>query len=739
MNDIVCWGSKRSRLVSGAGRTVHGMLGTVLVALLCAALLAPAAASAATRVVRYHGLRLNVPVSWPVYDLSRHPRLCVRFDRHAVYLGRPSADPLCPPDAIGRTEALLVEPVIGRAADGGAAAGLVSAPSAAADRRGGSAGELVRSGVRILATWGAHPAVLLRVIGLRSLKAFTHPQAPRPVRMHGLAMAARSGRTRTGTPTPAGPGQVFTGLGFDACSAPSASAMNAWLSSPDRAVGIYIGGTNAACSQPNLTSTWVSQQAAAGWHMIPIYVGLQAPKNSCGCAGISPSSAASEGTAAATDAVTQAQALGIGTGNPIYFDMEGYSHTSANTTAVLTFLAAWTAQLHASGYKSGVYSSNASGITDLVAQYGTSYPEPDDLWPATWDGQQNTVDSYVPATEWAAHQRINQYDGGQNETYGGVTMNVDDDYVDALTAAAGAADPPPPTLQVAPASDGSITLKASWSAVPSVSSWQILAGTSTTTLTPAAAPVSSPTVVVHSAFPYFAVNALSATGQVIGTSAPAATPAYLALFGHELFVPPRGLGAVPVGCFSPVACHVRLTLSSAVGGMTTGTEYVPVGGGLVYFNLPARARAALAHSPRGIPVTATVRDRSGISATRAMTLTPFTTSGRSPRRSSTAAPSVRIAGLTAFVSNAWVGGILTACRGTAPCRMSATVTVGRTVIARTGREFLGLGELGYIIFPLTPAGHAMLRHAAGNQLGASVTMTNGTDQASARVVLVAFG
>ena len=59
---------------------------------------------------------------------------------------------------------------------------------------------------------------------------------------------------------------VYTGNGFDPCSAPDSSTMNAWkASSPYSAIGVYIGGVNMGCSQPNLTSSWVSQQYAAGW------------------------------------------------------------------------------------------------------------------------------------------------------------------------------------------------------------------------------------------------------------------------------------------------------------------------------------------------------------------------------------------------------------------------------------------------------------------------------------------
>src|SRR5688572_25935728 len=71
---------------------------------------------------------------------------------------------------------------------------------------------------------------------------------------------------------------TFTGKGFDTCTAPSQSAMNAWrASSPYRAIGIYISGASRSCAQPNLTANWVSNQVANGWRLIPIELGYQAP------------------------------------------------------------------------------------------------------------------------------------------------------------------------------------------------------------------------------------------------------------------------------------------------------------------------------------------------------------------------------------------------------------------------------------------------------------------------------
>jgi hypothetical protein len=334
----------------------------------------PAAALGADEAVHFRGHEVRAPASWPVYRLSQHPRMCVRLDRRAVYLGTPSPSQRCPAHAVGRRRAILLDP---------GASARASAASGGAPTPGGS--------------------------------------------------SATSGSG------------FFTGLGFDACSTPPSRTMSAWSSSPYRAIGVYIGGANRACSQPNLTTSWVGAQVGAGWRLIPTYVGLQAPTSSCSsCAKLSSNQATGQGTAQAEDAVEDARSVGIGPGNPIYFDMESYTRTSSATRATLTFLAAWTSRLHALGYTSGVYSSAASGIADIAGEIGTGYLLPDDLWIANWNGREDTVDPYVPSTGWSKHQRIHQFRGGHNETYGGATINIDGDYVDGATV--GSVAPPPPSL-----------------------------------------------------------------------------------------------------------------------------------------------------------------------------------------------------------------------------------------------------------------------------------------------------
>lgn len=244
----------------------------------------------------------------------------------------------------------------------------------------------------------------------------------------------------------------FTGLGFDACATPSSRAMAAWVASPYRAIGVYIGGVNRACSQPNLTPTWVGEQVGEGWHLIPTYVGLQAPTSACGsCASLSSNTtqATVQGAEAARDAVADAEAVGMGPGSPLYFDMEAYTRTTSATRATLTFLSAWTTQLHALGYASGVYSSSSSGIADLAREFGASYTMPDNIWTANWNGARNALDAYLSADLWAEHQRIHQYVGGHDETYGRTTINIDNDYVEGATVGARAALPPLSVRKVA--------------------------------------------------------------------------------------------------------------------------------------------------------------------------------------------------------------------------------------------------------------------------------------------------
>jgi hypothetical protein len=257
---------------------------------------------------------------------------------------------------------------------------------------------------------------------------------------------------------------VYTGYGFDACTAPSLSALGAWSASPYRALGIYIGGINRACGDGNLSASWVVGAVSQGWSLLPLYVGLQAPcvsQSKLQRVSTNVQTAADQGIAAADDAIARAGAFGLPADSPIYFDMEGYSTTNAACThAVQSFLGGWNGELRSHGYVAGVYGSAASTIRDLENAGGAS---PDDVWIANWNGVASVFgDKYVPDSLWPSHQRIHQFKGGHRETWGGVTINVDSDYVDAAVVGATVAPPPPPPPPAGSVGSGDSLATASW-------------------------------------------------------------------------------------------------------------------------------------------------------------------------------------------------------------------------------------------------------------------------------------
>lgn len=730
-----------------------------------------------TKVVRYHGVSLVVPATWPVYDLKARPGTCVRFNRHAVYLGTPGAQQNCPAHSVGRTEAILVAPMTAATARAGtsSAAALPPVTKPGAQATNGSVAEvaLPADAVLVTATWGRQPSVVARALGRRSLpgagalatgdgatspgaassagKSAADPVAATTAPATGQPTIARLALAQLATSRPATTGRTtFTGLGFDDCSLPSEALMAAWHASPYRGVGVYIGGTNMSCSQPNLSPDWISREVASGWHLAPIYVGLQAPNNLCSCAGIAPSQASAQGRAAASDAVTQARSVGIGSGSPIYFDMEAYPDYQANTNAVMAFLAAWTAQLHAQGYRSGVYSSDGSGIADLVARYGTGYREPDDLWVADWNGARTTTDPYVPAGDWPDHHRLHQYNGGEIDTFGGFTLNVDGDYIDGDTAGSAPTTTPPPTPKVAPApsvsvaagSGGTNHLRASWMGKSGITGWRALGGDAPATLVQVGGSTRGGTraaISVLSQLSLFAVQALGSGGRVLGTSAVTATPAHLAIFSDTIAVSHAGVGVVPVGCYLPAPCPltVQVVAGGRVAARTKVTTVEPGSVRLISFGLKAAGRRLLARAyDHFVLATITVSDPSGAQAGRTVVLRAFRTHGAGPARTLTPAPGFRLLGATDFVSRG-AGAIAAACTKPAPCRARATLTAHGKVIATAGQT-LGAQAAGYLQFHLTAAGVAMLARAPGNQLATGVRVVDGTDAATGSIALVAL-
>ena len=382
----------------------------------------PSAEAAATQTVSYHGYVLQAPAGWRVVDLDRNPTACVLLDRPTVYVGSAGELQSCPSHAVGGAPVVWVQPAgtasqlarATRVADG-------AATTVRPDGDGQTSVLVERAGV-LVSTYGGSAAS-----SLLSTARLTTGASPATARPAGTATATQLTSFEV-------PG-TFNGKGFDACTAPSGTVMSAWKQSTDyRSIGIYIGGVSRACAQPNLTADWVANRVNGGWHLLPIHVGLQAP-----CTGFAnrlssdASTARDQGRAAAGNAVNNAGDLGIGTNSVIYYDMEAYDNTNSTCRrAVLSFLSGWTNRLHELNYRSGVYSSVSSGISDLSDTYdSTSYARPNHIWGAWWNLEANVeLRPYVPSSQWSNAQRVHQYRGGHTETHGGYTLNIDNNFLD---------------------------------------------------------------------------------------------------------------------------------------------------------------------------------------------------------------------------------------------------------------------------------------------------------------------
>ena len=397
------------------------------------------------KTVTYLGRDFEVPHSWPVFDLTAHPSTCVRFDVHAVYLGRPSGEQQCPARGVGRrTGALLIEPDLTRSTDGG-----VGAVTIALDHPISAEIDVTAPGMTITASYGDDRATVVDALIAAGL--------PQPADAPAASAIPPPASVRDTAPVEIvrGTNQV-TGLGFDTCAAPSATQMAAWAASPFTTVGIYIGGSERACAQQSLTGDWLVARAKAGWHFMPIYVGWQAAWDALTATATTPAPE-TLGTQSADDAVAQARNLGIGPGALLYYDMESYT-TPAATDAAMAFLSAWTAELHARGYRSAVYSSAATGIADLVANRGKMF-EPDVVAIAQWNGIADADLTATPPDAWPA-QRAHQYTGGDDVSYGGVKLNIDKDYL-SINNTASIGSTAPPSTAVSPSSTASPSRAAS--------------------------------------------------------------------------------------------------------------------------------------------------------------------------------------------------------------------------------------------------------------------------------------
>jgi hypothetical protein len=225
--------------------------------------------------------------------------------------------------------------------------------------------------------------------------------------------------------------------------------MQTWSEhSPYQSVNLYIGGANRTCSNHVLISSYLFQLNQQGWKFFPTWVGPQAPcTNFLSRISSDVTTAYQQGANQADLAVERLAELGLTgpakTGSVVYYDMENYGTDNACRAAVNAFMNGWVAQIHTRGNLAGVYGSTLcnTGLSDF--QFITNVP--DVIWPARW--YHNTGEGYydpnanvwnlgscLPNTAWSNHQRIRQYEGDHDETWGNLTLDIDSDVLEGVVA-----------------------------------------------------------------------------------------------------------------------------------------------------------------------------------------------------------------------------------------------------------------------------------------------------------------
>lgn len=133
------------------------------------------------------------------------------------------------------------------------------------------------------------------------------------------------------------------------------------------------------------------------------------------------------------------QKLGLGTGSVIYYDIENYTPSatcSGNPTGsyVNSFLSGWVSEIQHNGYIAGVYGNPAPASTWYAGDtgYSTVSPSPSDVFIAKQDSRVTIWGlTGLSDTAWAQDQRIHQWGGPHNETWGNAQLNIDADIEDA--------------------------------------------------------------------------------------------------------------------------------------------------------------------------------------------------------------------------------------------------------------------------------------------------------------------
>jgi hypothetical protein len=137
------------------------------------------------------------------------------------------------------------------------------------------------------------------------------------------------------------------------------------------------------------------------------------------------------------DAVAAAKKLGMAKNSAVYLDMEAYDNSDTRCAATtLRYIQGWNRAVRNADYHTGFYSGSNAGIAHMEgARKAGRKNLPEALWFAQWRTAPSVNETqYIARRAWQPHRRIHQYDGDVTRTYGGQSLSIDRNQVDAPVA-----------------------------------------------------------------------------------------------------------------------------------------------------------------------------------------------------------------------------------------------------------------------------------------------------------------
>jgi len=228
---------------------------------------------------------------------------------------------------------------------------------------------------------------------------------------------------------------TYEGQAFDACEIPTLAELSNWFeNSPYRGVNLYIGGISRLCANNKLNASYIAEIARQGWRLIPTWVGHQPPCTSFKYPFPYDVDEAFEyGVNNANQAKDRMELFGLlnnGQGGIVYLDVESFSTSNeACVAATRAYIQGWTTRMRELGIMGGLY---ASSVNLNKAQIYNIVPTVPAVWIAEWNATRGfNPDAsvydlrHLPNDYWYNQQRLRQYSGHLNESWGGVTLSID--------------------------------------------------------------------------------------------------------------------------------------------------------------------------------------------------------------------------------------------------------------------------------------------------------------------------